>query len=253
MVSPINGFIASYYLQVKRFWRSKSRVIGSIVQPVFWMIFFGIGFTKSVRLIGPAVSYIDFLIPGVILMTIFTASFMGGMSVIWDKEFGFMKVVLVSPAPRQMSLLGRIMGDATIALFQGLIISLVAYPLTSNLNYLAIPIVLGVAFLVSISVSSIGITIASKMRSFEGFGLIVNLISMPLTFASGVFFPIDTMPDWMKIIAYISPLTYGADIARSLMLGISSMDIMTDIFALSILTIMFVSMALIIFEKTTIE
>lgn len=151
----MSGFVASYYLQVKRFLRSKSRVTGSILQPLFWMIFFGIGFTNSARLIGSSASYMEFLIPGVILMTIFMASFFAGMSIIWDKEFGFMKVMLVSPAPRKTVLLGRILGDATTATFQGFMISIVAYVLASELNYVVIPIVLGVAFLVSISILSL--------------------------------------------------------------------------------------------------
>jgi len=132
-------------------------------------------------------------------------------------------------------------------------ISLVAYVLAPDLNYLCIPLVLGVAFLVSLATSSIGIILASKIRSFEGFGLIMNLISMPLIFASGVFFPVETMPDWMKVIAYISPLTYGVDIARGLMLGVSSIDPMIDLMAVSILSVVLVSLATLLFEKTTIE
>ena len=248
-----NEFVASFYLQVKRFWRAKSRVLGSIIQPLFWMIFFGAGFARSVRFPGPSSPYMSFLIPGVILMTVFMASFFSGVSIIWDKEFGFMKVVLVSPASRRITLLGRIVGDALIAMFQGLMISLVAYVLAPDFNYLCIPLVLGVAFLVSLATSSIGIILASRIKSFEGFGLIMNLISMPLIFASGVFFPVETMPDWMRMIAYISPLTYGVDIARGLMLGVSSIDPMIDLMAVSILSVVLVSLATLLFEKTTIE
>ncbi len=253
MARAMDGFIASYYLQVMRFWRTRARLMGSIVQPVFWMIFFGIGFTNSVRFIGSPTKYIDYLVPGVILMSVFMASFLSGMSVIWDREFGFLKVILVSPTPRKASILGRVFGDATVAIFQGLIISVIAFVIAPDLNYSSIVMVLGIAFLVALSTSCIGIMIASRMRSFEGFGLIVNLISMPLVFASGVFYPVDAMPDWMKLIAYISPLTYGADAVRELMIGIQGFGIIFDVIILSSITAILLMISISIFERTTIE
>lgn len=248
----IDGFIANMYLQIKRFWRARSRVIGSIVQPIFWMIFFGIGFTNSVTLRGPGLVYMDYLIPGVIVMTIFTASFFSGMSVIWDKEFGFLKLVLVSPAPRKASIFGRLVGDAIVALTQGVVISIVAYLIEPDLNYINIPFVLCIALLVAVSTSSLGIIIASRLSSMEGFGLIMNLIMMPFIFGSGVFFPIEAMPTWMKALAYASPLTYGADAARELMLGVSSFGIMHDVLALLIIAIVLIGIAMVSFEKMTV-
>lgn len=257
MVRSIDGLIASYYLQIKRFIRARSRVVGSIVQPIFWLVFFGIGFSRFISTPALPIPYINFLVPGVILMSVFMASFLSGMSIIWDKEFGFMKVVLVSPAPRKSSLLGRILGDATIAIFQGFMIAMASYLVAPNLDFTKLPIVLGIAFLISVSISSLGIIIASRIRSFEGFGLIMNLISMPLMFASGVFYPVTAMPDWMKAIAYVSPLTYGVDLVRSIMLGRSIMgsiaDPMVDLAMLIVLMIILVTLALIMFEKATLE
>lgn len=247
-----SGFLASLQLQVLRFWRFKSRLVGSIIQPIFWMLFFGIGFTNSVRLIGPNVSYMAYLIPGVIMMTIFSAALFSGLSVIWDKEFGFLKVLLVSPAPRKVVMLGRISGDAIIALIQGIVIAIAGYALDPTLDYTYLPIVLLIALLVAYSTTSLGIIIASRMRSFEGFGLIINLISMPLIFASGVFFPIDAMPEWMQVIAYASPLTYGVDAARELLLGFSTLGLMMDLTALLLITIVLVLIAMMNFERITI-
>ena len=252
MVRFYDGFIANMYLQVKRFWRARSRMIGSILQPLFWMIFFGLGFTNSVSLRGSGLAYMDYLIPGVILMTVFTASFFSGMSVIWDKEFGFLKLVLVSPAPRKASIFGRLTGDALVALTQGITISMMAYLIDPNLDCSKIPLVLAIALLVAISTSSLGVIIASRLSSIEGFGLIMNLITMPLIFGSGVFFPIEAMPIWMQIIAYMSPLTYGVDAARELMLGISSIGILYDLIALTAISIVLIGIAMILFEKITI-
>jgi len=252
MTRFIDGFIANMYLQAKRFWRARSRLIGSIVQPIFWIIFFGIGFTHSASLREANLAYIDYLIPGVIVMTVFTASFFSGMSVIWDKEFGFLKLVLVSPASRKASIFGRLVGDALIALTQGVVISVVAYSIDPHLNYFNIPFVLAVALLVAVSTSSLGIIIASRLSSMEGFGLIMNLLMMPFIFGSGVFFPIETMPFWMKAFAFINPLTYGADAARGLMLGSSTMGIMFDILALAIIATILIGAAMVMFERMTI-
>jgi len=252
MIKFLDGFIANMYLQVKRFWRARSRVIGSIVQPLFWMIFFGIGFTNSVSFRGTGLVYMDYLIPGVIVMTIFSASFFSGVSVIWDREFGFLKLVLVSPASRKASIFGRLMGDALIALTQGIVISIVAYFIDPNLNYLSVPIILVIALLVAISTSSLGIIIASRLSSMEGFGLIMNLIMMPFIFGSGVFFPIEAMPLWMQIIAIVNPLTYGADAARWLMLGVSTIGIVYDLLVLILISIILVSIAMITFERMAV-
>ena len=130
---------------------------------------------------------------------------------------------------------------------------MIAFVIAPDLNYSSIVMVLGIAFLVALSTSCIGIMIASRMRSFEGFGLIVNLISMPLVFASGVFYPVDAMPDWMKLIAYISPLTYGADAVRELMIGIQGFGIIFDVIILSSITAILLMISISIFERTTIE
>ncbi|MEX0568965.1 MAG: ABC transporter permease, partial [Candidatus Njordarchaeota archaeon] len=121
-----------------------------------------------------------------------------------------------------------------------------------NLDCSKIPLVLAIALLVAISTSSLGVIIASRLSSIEGFGLIMNLITMPLIFGSGVFFPIEAMPIWMQIIAYMSPLTYGVDAARELMLGISSIGILYDLIALTAISIVLIGIAMVLFEKITI-
>jgi len=233
---------ANLYREVKRFLRAKSRVLGSIIQPIFWMIFFGLGFTNAFRAGGSAggfggVSYIDFLIPGVFMMTIFFSGFFSGISVIFDREFGYLKEILVSPAPRWATLFGRAIGSTIISLIQGLIILAIAYPIAPELNYLNLGIVLLAAVMLSLSFTAIGIIIAVRMRSHEGFQLLVNFLAMPLLFSSGAFFPIETMPDWMKIIAYINPLTYAVDISRYALVGIYSINPLTDFMVLGFISI----------------
>jgi len=253
----LDPFIAMWYRQIKRFLRAKPRIIATFVQPIFWLVFFGLGFSATFRSAGnPSVfmglDYITFLLPGVAMMTVFMSSFMSGISVIWDKEFGYLKVVLVSPASRKSSILGRSLGDATLALLQGLVIVLLAYPIIPNLNLIAIPALAIVSLIMSISFTGIGIIIATKMQTIEGFQLIINIITMPLLFLSGIFYPIEAAPMWLKPIILINPLTYGVDVARWLLLGVGSFDLLTDIALLTLLSIVFMAISIYQFEKITI-
>ena len=246
---------ANFYREIKRFLKARSRVIGSIIQPLFWIIFFGLGWSSTLGGNNPnplfgGVSYMDFLIPGVVMMTVFFSGFFSGISVIFDREFGYLKEILVSPAPRWATLFGRALGSAVLALLQGFIILAVGFPLTSDLNITNIYIVIIAATLVALSFTALGIILALKIRSHEGFQLIVNFLGMPILFSSGAFFPIDTMPDWMKAIAYVNPLTYAVDISREALIGVSSLPLLTDFMVLLLLTFGFGLLASYMFEKT---
>jgi len=258
MRNVIDPFIAMWYRQIKRFWRAKPRVIATFTQPIFWLVFFGLGLSAAFKMGGRSglfmgVDYLTFLLPGVALMTIFLSSFMSGISVIWDKEFGYLKVVLVAPSSRKASIIGRSLGDSTIALIQGLIILLIAYPLTPTLNLGNIPLFIVVSLLMSIAFASIGIIIATKMQTIEGFQLIVNLITTPFLFLSGIFYPIDVAPSWLRPIILANPLTYGVDAARLLLIGRGSFDLLTDITLLVLLSTIFLIIAVYQFEKATID
>ncbi len=233
---------ANFYREIKRFLRAKSRIIGSIIQPIFWMIFFGLGWSSAFKVGGRAltfngVGYLEYLIPGVVMMTVFFSGFFSGITVLFDREFGYLKEILASPAPRWASLFGRAAGSTTISLIQGILILLVGYPLAPGMMLSNIHFVILAAILVSLSFTGLGITLAMKIRSHEGFQLIVNLLGMPILFVSGVFYPIDTMPTWMKMLAYINPLTYAVDISRYALTGVSSFALWYDFTVLTTITV----------------
>ncbi|MGQ4892813.1 MAG: ABC transporter permease [Candidatus Njordarchaeia archaeon] len=248
---------ANFYREIKRFLRAKSRIIGSIIQPIFWMIFFGVGWSSAFKVGGRAltfggISYLDYLIPGVIMMTVFFSGFFAGITVIFDRDFGFLKEVLVAPAPRWASLLGRSLGSATVSLIQGLLILAIGFPLAPNIAIANVYLVLIAAFLVSLSFTGLGILLALKITSHEGFQLIVNLLGMPILFVSGVFYPIDTMPEWMKMLAYINPLTYAVDISRYALVGTSSFNIWLDFGVLLGITVVLGLVASYLFDRAGI-
>ncbi|MBC7081441.1 MAG: ABC transporter permease [Thermoplasmatales archaeon] len=254
----MRAFLTMVYRQIKRFWRGKSRVASAIINPIIWLVFFGLGWSKvfdspMAKQIFGGIDYISFLAPGLMTMGLFTASFISGVTVIWDKQFGFLKETMVAPASRKSIIAGRIFGDAIISSIQGFIILLFTFPLAKALKINGFIPALLVGFILSIAISSMGVSLSLKMASMEGFQMIMMVIMMPLIFLSGAIYPINTMPKWMQYIAYVNPLTYAVDASRGLLLGISKFSLLTDFSVLSIIAIIFLSSAMLLFERATIE
>jgi len=205
------------------FWRERGRIIGMVGQPLLYLLILGNGITAGMRLNSAgSVSYIQFLYPGVIAMTVLFTSIFSAISIIWDREFGFLKEVLVAPVPRWGVALGKAMGGATVALVQTMIMVLMAPLVGISLSILLVLKLLFIAFLMSIAVTSLGITIAARMTSMQSFQMIMNFIVMPLYFLSGAMFPMTTAPVWLKSVMAIDPLTYGVDALRNVVFSNTS-------------------------------
>ncbi len=240
----LNVVYAMFYRQMRRFFRAKSRLIGTILTPLFFFLFFGMGFrAMNVRFLG--MDYATFIAPGIIVMTCFTSSFIGGVSVIWDKEFGFLKEVLIAPAPRSYAILGRVIGDSLTSTFQAFMMLLLVL-LIVKINLEGIFPTLIVCFITSLAFNSLGVAIASSVRSMEGFHLITNLLMFPLIFLSGAFYPV---PDKYKIIFYMNPLTYSVDLARYFTTGISLIEPFFDFIVIIASSIAFLLLATLMFER----
>jgi ABC-2 type transport system permease protein len=207
--------------QMKRFVRSKSRLISSFVQPLFFLFILGSGF-RVASFEGLEVDYISFLSPGIIGMSILFSSMFTGISVLWDRQFGFLQEVLVAPISRFSIILGRTFGGATIALFQGMIILIISLGLGVKIEGI-FNLLMTFAFMVLISFASVGfgLTIATKIHDFQGFQIIMNLLLMPLLFLSSAFFPVSTQPI-LQTIASFNPMFYMVDGLRGSLIGINA-------------------------------
>jgi ABC-2 type transport system permease protein len=201
-----------------RFTRERTRLVSSVVTPILWLVIFGTGLGMSIgRATG--VNYTQFIFPGIIAQTLlFTAMFMG-ISVIWDKQFGFMKEILVAPVSRLSIFIGKMLGVGTSAIVQGIIVLvlgfLIGIPLTVPMIAEALPMMI----LIAIGLVCIGLVIASILNSLENFGAIVTFVNMPMFFLSGSLFPVATLPSWLKWVFYINPLTYDVDAMRRITMG----------------------------------
>ncbi len=218
-MSEIRGLYTLWLREIKRFIRDRARVVISFVQPLLWLVVFAGGF--GARLTIPGIDYPQFLFPGIIGQTLlFTAMFMG-ISVIWDKEFGFMKEILVSPVSRFTIFMGKMLGDSTATLLQGVIVFAFGFILGIPFNPLTLIVALPIMLLIIIGLVSVGLIIASFMGSLENFGAIQTFINLPLFFLSGALFPVSGAgtPEWLRIASTFDPLTYGIDALRTVILG----------------------------------
>lgn len=223
--------------QMKRFIRAKSRIVSTIVEPLFFLFILGFGFNIA-TFPGLSGSYINFLAPGIIAMAIMFSSMFTGVSVLWDKQFGFLQEVLVAPVSRLSIVIGRTLGGATIALFQGTVILIIALALgvpIVNIGGLLLTIL--IMILLSFTAVGFGLILASKMQDFEGFQSIMNLILMPLLFLSSAFFPVnESLPIWLRVLSYCNPLFYMIDGIRGSLTGVN--NILHPLIDLGIITIL---------------
>ena len=209
--------------QMKRFIRSKSRLVSTVVQPLFFLLILGGGF--RVAIFEGVDDYLSFLAPGIVTMAILFSSMFTGISVLWDKQFGFLQEVLVAPISRFSIIIGRTLGGATVALIQGVIILLIALGLGVKISGV-FGLLLTLVFMILIAFTAVGfgLVIASKMEDFQGFQLIMSLLIMPLLFLSSAFFPVTANPT-MKTIAIFNPLFYMVDGLRgSLVVGVATVN-----------------------------
>ncbi len=227
----INDIYTIWLREMIRFWRSKSRVIGGLAMPFFWFAIMGTGFNKLIDMGGT--SYIEFLLPGIIGMTLLFSSMFSGISVLVDKQFGFMKEILVAPISRLSIMLGKTLGGATTAMINGIIILLLAIIIGISINgFIGILVALLFMLLISSSFVSLGVAVASKMTDTSGFQLIMNFLIMPMFLLSGALFPLNQTPLWMQAIAYVNPMFYGVDGLRGALVGVSILPVAIDILVL---------------------
>lgn len=238
--------------QLKKYFRARARIIGSLGQPILFLLALGFGFGPIFQKAGQG-NYMEFIAPGIIAMSILFTSVFSGAEVIWDKQFGFLKETLVAPVGRWQIMLGRTLGGASVAMIQGLIVLVLAYFAGFRIgNILYLPVALIFMFLMALLFTSFGTAIGSILNDMQGFQLIMNFLIMPLFFLSGSLFPLPALPGPLRIIALIDPLTYGVDGLRGALIGVSHINIYTDFLVLVVLSSILFAIGSYLFSKTQI-
>ncbi len=238
--------------QLKRYIRSKSRIVGSLGQPILFLLALGYGFGSVFQRAGQG-NYIEFLGPGIIGMSIIFTAIFSGMEIIWDRQFGFLKETLVAPVSRLNIMIGRTLGGATVATLQGLIVFFIAMvPGFRPYNWAMVPWAVVVMALIALLFTALGTAIASLLEDMQGFQLIMNFLVMPLFFLSGALFPINNLPSGLGIAVKIDPLSYGIDAIRGFLINSHHFALSTDMLVLAAVTAFFLALGSWFFSKIQI-
>ena len=216
-----------WYRDVIRYWRDRLRLIASLAQPLLFLIVFGTGLSSALRgafggaSTGSSVSYVQFIYPGIVGMAVLFTSIFSAMSIVWDREFGFLKEVLVAPIDRSAIAIGKALGGSTQAMVQGMILLVLAPFIGVKLTLLAVLALIPLIFVLAFALTSLGIALAGGMKSMQGFQAVMNFLMMPMFFLSGALFPLGNLPAWMTVLTRLDPAAYGIDPIRRVILGAS--------------------------------
>lgn len=235
--------------QLKRYVRSRARLAASVAQPLLFLVALGFGFGPIYAKAGGG-DYIMFLAPGIITMSMLFTSMFGGIEVIWDKQFGFLKETLVAPVPRVVIMLGRTVGGATVAMIQGVVIFCVTLvvgfrPEISG-SLMFVPFVM---FLLCMLFTALGTAIASRLNDMQAFPLVMNFLIMPMFFLSGALFPVDQLPKALAFVVRLNPVSYGVDGMRTALVHMGHFGITLDLLVLSVVAVACVWLGAFLFNK----
>jgi len=251
----LRAIYAIWLRDVIRFKRDKYRIVSSLAQPVLFLFVFGNGLARGLSVdvggAGQERGYVTFIYPGIIGMTLLFTSMFSAISIVWDREFGFLKEVMVAPISRSSVAIGKALGGSTVALIQGACILLLAPILGVELSPMLVAAVIPVMLLIAFSLTSMGIVIAAKMESMEGFQMIMNFLVMPLFVLSGAMFPLSRLPEWLRFLTRIDPLSYGVDALRGIMLGpsLAEFPLVLDLTLMTVFGAVMISVAVYLFER----
>ncbi len=240
--------------EFKKFIRERSRLISSIARPMIWLFFIGAGMSRLVQPEGGG-TYTQFIFPGILGMTILFSSIFSSISIIWDKEFGFMKEILVAPVSRLSIVVGKATSGMVVSVLQAAIV-LALFPIVGlRLGPAEIAAAIALCALTAFCISAFGIVLASFYDSYESFSVIMNFIIMPMFFLSGAMYPVKLLPTPLRIASKLNPLTYGVDGLKHILTPISEgpmspdFTIMTDIIVVAAMSLAFVWISTKLFER----
>ena len=235
--------------ELKRYVRSRVQIIVSLGQPVLYLVALGFGFGPVFQKAGNG-NYLQFMVPGVIGMTVLFSSVFSGIAMLWDRQFGFLKETLVAPVPRIHIMLGRTLGGATVAVIQGTLILLVC--LIAGFrpqHWLAMPVAFFFVAMIAIVFAALGTTIGSVIKDMQGFQLIMNFLVMPIFFLSGALYPLNNLPRALAIVTRLDPLSYGVDGLRGVLTGMWHFSFAIDMAVLAVLAAIFLGTGAYMFSR----
>jgi len=235
---------------IKRYLRSRSRIIGSLGMPLFFLVILGFGLNSVVTIPSISENYVEFLVPGIVSMSVLFMSIFSGAQIIWDKQFGFLKETLVAPVTRIEIMLGQAFGGATTAMLQGTIILVLSLFIGLSIPEISgLLTAFGFMALIGVGFTSLGIAIASRMEDMNGFQLIMSFLIFPIFGLSGAMFPIESLPPIFRSLTLADPLTYGVEGVRFGLCGVSQINPVTCLLVLLAFSVGMILFGAFLFRK----
>ena len=226
--------------EVKKYLRSRAQIIASLGQPLMYLAVLGFGLGPVFRRAGEG-SYLQFMAPGVIGMTILFTAMFSGIAMLWDRQFGFLKETLVAPVPRLQIMIGKTLGGASVAVIQGGLVFVVTLVLGFRpTSVLAVPIAFLIIALIAVVFAALATGIGSGLKEMQGFQMVMNFLVIPLWFLSGALYPLQGLPAALAVLTRVDPLTYGIDGMRGTMIGNTHFGVATDVAVLLGVGVVFV-------------
>ena len=205
-----------------RFFRTRARVLSSFIQPILFLFVLGYGMSSLVGTTA-GFDFKKFLFPGIVAMTVMSTAISSAISIVWDREFGFLREMLVAPVSRTALVLGKTLGGSSIATVQGTIMLALAPAIGVRLTWLVVLEVIGLELLMALTMTAFGVFVASHIQRMEGFSVVMQLLLFPMLFLSGALFPLNGLPGWLTVLTRLNPLTYAVAPLRSIVFAAQHM------------------------------
>src|SRR3989304_6899139 len=256
----LGGIYTIWLREVRKFWRDKSRIIGATVQPALFLLLLGTGIGRGIpqafqvdhgqqEFLPGVKDYLTFIYPGIIAMTILFTAVFSAISIIWDREIGFLKEVMVAPISRWAVAIGKTLGGSTVAMLQGCLMLVFAPIIGVDMGIWTVIVLIPLMLFVAISLTSMGIVAAAYMPSMQGFTVVMNFIMLPMFFLSGAMFPIAKLPVWLDIMVKVNPMTYGVDLLRRTTISTGYFSLFTDLLVMGIFGLVMTALAVVMFTR----
>jgi ABC-2 type transport system permease protein len=238
--------------ELKRYTRSRAQIVASLGQPILYLLVLGFGLGPVFQRAGNG-SYLQFVAPGVIGMSVLFTSMFSGLGILWDRQFGFLKETLVAPVPRVYIMIGRTLGGATVSIIQGLLVTTVCLIAGFRpVSFATMPLALGFMIMIAFLFAALGMAIGSGLQDMQGFQLIMNFLVLPIYFLSGALFPLTNLPKVLGFVVSLDPLSYGIDGMRAILLGRTVFGAVHDFIVLAAVGTVFVIFGAYRFSKIEI-
>jgi ABC-2 type transport system permease protein len=248
MRSTLEALWALTWRDLRRFSRDTNQILGAVARPLLWIVLMGKGLHAALPSVN-GIDYEHFVYAGAIAMSVLFSGMFQSISIIWDREFGFLKEVLVAPIGRATIVFGKVLAGAAVTFVQGALVVGFAPIVSIHLGVSAIAELLAVIALLSLAVTALGVVIATRMQTFEGFGVISNFVVLPLYFLSGGVFPITNLPPWMTVLVHLNPMTYGVDLMRRALDQPTTFPLGVDLAVVTGFGVAMFALALVLFRR----